>query len=250
MNTQYLQMLQNLGLTENESKVYLAGITLGPTTILELSRTSSVRRTTVYPTVESLKTKGLMKEITVGFKTKFQAENPENLELLFEKQKRTFTQQLPGLQSLFQKPSDQSAVQYYRGRESVQNMYRDMARDLKPGDFYYVISDLNLFFNVLDEEFLDKYKDTISKIGIDARILSNKGPKFEFFKTYEQNYDHKIKMLPKRYEVDTDVMITPFRVTILRMTDILEGFTFENPAIIQTQKTMFEMLWDFTEQYS
>ncbi|KXJ98680.1 MAG: Sugar-specific transcriptional regulator TrmB [Parcubacteria bacterium OLB19] len=66
-----LVILNKIGLTDNESRVYLASLQLGPAKVAQLSRISNVKRTTIYPIVESLHRKGLIFEKEVGLKKIF-----------------------------------------------------------------------------------------------------------------------------------------------------------------------------------
>jgi HTH-type transcriptional regulator, sugar sensing transcriptional regulator len=52
--------LSQAGLTENESKVYLALIDLGPSLAGSISRKTGIHRRTVYDTTEMLIKKGLV----------------------------------------------------------------------------------------------------------------------------------------------------------------------------------------------
>ncbi len=63
-----LKLLINLGLTETEARVYLAGITLGPATVSSIAQKANVKRTTVYPAIRTLKKKGLMSVDIHGMK--------------------------------------------------------------------------------------------------------------------------------------------------------------------------------------
>lgn len=79
-----LKTLEEFGLSAEEAKVYMAGLSLGPTTILKLAKTSEVQRTAVYRVVESLRQHGLMKIELKGLKKLYAAESPHNLKRVLE----------------------------------------------------------------------------------------------------------------------------------------------------------------------
>jgi sugar-specific transcriptional regulator TrmB len=68
--------LQGFGLTEYESRVYIALLENGPSTVNQLQYSSSVPRTKVYPIAIQLAKKGVVKAIE-GKPIRFQAEAPE-----------------------------------------------------------------------------------------------------------------------------------------------------------------------------
>ena len=47
-NFDLAKILIDLGLTENEAKVYVAALSLGPATILKIAQAAAIKRTTVY----------------------------------------------------------------------------------------------------------------------------------------------------------------------------------------------------------
>ena len=55
-----MQELKQAGLTDNESKVYLALIDLGPSLAGQIARKTGMHRRTVYDTIEMLIQKGLI----------------------------------------------------------------------------------------------------------------------------------------------------------------------------------------------
>src|SRR4030042_5027558 len=76
------QTLQNFGLNQNEQEVYLLLTKDGWITALELSRKSSLKRTTLYRILESLLQKGLV-ETQIGDKTtQYNAADPKQFESL------------------------------------------------------------------------------------------------------------------------------------------------------------------------
>ncbi|MCX6729918.1 MAG: BlaI/MecI/CopY family transcriptional regulator, partial [Candidatus Portnoybacteria bacterium] len=74
-----INVLQQFGLSNNEAKVYLAGLEIGQASIQDLAQKSQVKRTTIYTVLEGLKEKGLMSQIKRGSKAFLVSENPENL---------------------------------------------------------------------------------------------------------------------------------------------------------------------------
>ena len=56
-NDKLVKILENLGLSDNEARVYLASLSLGSTTIMKIAQTAEIKRTTVYSVIDSLKQK-------------------------------------------------------------------------------------------------------------------------------------------------------------------------------------------------
>src|ERR1035437_1752533 len=82
--------LQEIGLTDKESTVYLALLQVDSASVLDLAKKTKINRSTTYVVLESLKKKGLVSETSVGKKTHYQAESPERLKTYVERQKVVF----------------------------------------------------------------------------------------------------------------------------------------------------------------
>jgi len=87
---QLLETLEKIGLSENESRVYLASLSLGGSTILTIAKEARLPRTTVYTIIESLKKKGLIFTEEKGFKKLYVPQSPEQLEVMLELRKQDF----------------------------------------------------------------------------------------------------------------------------------------------------------------
>lgn len=79
MRDELAKELEQIGLSENEAKVYLAGLELGPSTAQMIAAKATVSRPTTYIMIESLIKRGLMSSFQKGKKRMFIAENPEVL---------------------------------------------------------------------------------------------------------------------------------------------------------------------------
>lgn len=83
-----LTLLRQLGFDEVQSQLYVEIATTGPLTVLELSRTSNIKRTTVHFHIEQLLSKGLVEEGVRRGRRVLTAVNIERLTQLVEEQKQ------------------------------------------------------------------------------------------------------------------------------------------------------------------
>lgn len=72
--------LQEIGLNEKESAIYLALLQVDSASVVSLADKTKIKRPTVYVVLEALAKKGLVSEVEIGNKTHFAAESPERLE--------------------------------------------------------------------------------------------------------------------------------------------------------------------------
>jgi len=241
-NDKLLKILSNLGLSENESKVYLAAISLGPATILQISRASQMKRTTVYSVIESLKQKGLIIVEIKGWKTKFVAENPTKLESIIEKRRQEFKKNLPEFVSLYNLGESGGAIKYYEGLEAVKTVYEDLLKEVKSHDDYLVIGNNAQLFP-LDKKFFLKFLKQRAKLNIDTRIILEDTKMAREHKKVQVNFNEKIKLFPKDTKINVNLVIVPHKVVIHQLVPPIMAIVIENKSIIQMQKELFEIIW-------
>ena len=242
-NTKFLSTLEQIGLSENEAKVYLAALSLGPTTILKIARAAGLQRTNTYNVVDVLKQKGLMSVTVPGLKKLYQAEHPDKLESILESRKVELLRDKPELLALYNLHGNEGALKYYEGLEAVKSIYDKILDPMKPSDYYLVISDMETFFNkdrVYFEAFLKKRIEKKMK----TRLLGTRSKESEHMKKYAQNMNHEFKMLPDQTKVSIDTMITPYAVTFFDLRDPVSAISIENKSIIQMQKELFDIIWN------
>ena len=83
----YQEILENLGLSTNEAKVYESLLFLGVTTANNIALYSKIQRRNVYDTIKKLKEIGLCSEYSEDGVKKFKAIHPQRLlDMLKEKE--------------------------------------------------------------------------------------------------------------------------------------------------------------------
>jgi sugar-specific transcriptional regulator TrmB len=130
--------LVELGLSPNESKVYLALIELGSATADKISAQAGIHRRTVYDNISKLLEKGLISYAIRSNKKFFEAANPEKLgEILQEKreiiegEEKILKGLLPELKDLQKSSKNIQEVNVYKGKEGVKTVLWDILRTAK-----------------------------------------------------------------------------------------------------------------------
>ncbi len=236
--------LKEIGLSPNEAKVYIAAIALGPSPVSALAKAADVKRTTVYPVIESLKQKGLMAVEVKGFKQLFRAESPEKLENVIELRKRQFEKNLPDLLSLYNQKETGGIIGYYEGREAIRNVYMDLLKDLRPHENYVVLSEGLAVFDALGKDWFFKFIQMRAKERPDVRVLYADNPWALEHKKLEQEHKIHIRMLPQGTKFFGNMTITSKRAFIHNFEDPIVGIVIENKVTIQVLRQMFDVMWD------
>ena len=237
------EILIDFGLSEHEALVYLSSVILGPSTANKIAKHSGVKRTTVYPVVESLKRKGIMNIEIKGLKSLFVAENPEKLEKIIEQKKNNLKNMIPELAALYSLKSGESLIKYYEGVEGVKTVYEDIYNSLKPNDEYLITSDLAKFLNI-DREYFTKFVEKRAKLNLRTRTILQNNDVGTFYKKNQQNYNFKVKVFETNIDLKANVAIIPTKIYITQFLEPYISIVIENKNIVDMHKQYFNIMWD------
>ncbi|MBI4363385.1 MAG: hypothetical protein HY545_00875 [Candidatus Doudnabacteria bacterium] len=241
-NIKLIELLQELGLSENESKVYFASLSLGPATVLKIAHIAEIKRTTVYSVVESLMQKGLINIEVKGFKKLYAAQDPEKLETMLEAKRGKLKNLLPEFSAIYNLKGGESFIRYYEGLEAVKSVYEDLIRDVKPHEDYLIVSDQEKWMSADKEYFLDFTKRR-AKLPIKIRLLLQDTPDAREFQKKGKLYNFTIKILPPETKLNTNLVVIPQRALIHQLTPPIIAIVIENKSVIQMFREMFEIMW-------
>lgn len=140
------EILRKLGLTEGESKVYLALIGLGQTTTGPIVKKAGVTTSKSYKILARLEEKGLASHIFKNKVMHFKAASPEKiLEIIeeqeqdLEKRKKEIEKLIPELISFQKKTQEKYEAEIYYGLEGLETLFNEQLRELNKGEENYVI---------------------------------------------------------------------------------------------------------------
>jgi sugar-specific transcriptional regulator TrmB len=120
--TPELSALEDLGLSMNESKVYLTLLELGDSGAGKIAQKSKIHRTNVYDALQKLVEKGLVFYFTKNDTKTYQAADPEHLSNLIQQKERRLNSIMPKLNLLKDlSESQRRSVTIAEGMVAVRN---------------------------------------------------------------------------------------------------------------------------------
>ena len=236
-------MLTDIGLSENEATVYIASISIGPSTILELSKETSLPRTTVYGIVEQLKKSGIMFKEVKGFKHRYTAERPDKLSKVFKNRYSEFEKNIPELEKIYGSKEGDTTIKTYEGINAIKGVYEDLLSDIKPGEEYLVLSDQEQWQKI-DKDYFTKFLERRAKLPIKIKMLLQDSPAARHSLKYQRNYNAEVRILPNRVRLTTNLIIIPKRVVVHQITSPIFAMTMENKNIINMHRESFNIMWE------
>lgn len=244
----YTSLLEELGLSPNEAKIYESLVERGESTISAIAVAAKIHRRNAYDAIERLIDKGLCFQIFSHKENRYNAVDPDKLmELVAEKQTR-LEQALPDLKKKFSSRLAAEEAYIYRGYEGQKNIFRDM---LRVGQGSYVIGAKGGWF------------DSKLKAGREAFFKEANRKKIKFV----QLFDHQIfeqlpnfaknfpgelqyRILPKRYATNSiihifgDYVITYTGLDIGKINDDVVFFVLHSHDLAESYRTWFWYMWE------
>lgn len=252
MNSTLESQLKSVGLADKEAKVYLAALELGPATAQQISQKAGVNRATTYVQIESLSEKGLMSSFEKGKKTFFNAESPEFLLKLVEKEKSRIVEKestLKGifveLKTLFEYAGERPVVRFFEGKEGLKTMQEDFlkTKDKKIEAIYHR--------DIIEKVFSETERQAYFKRRVEKKI------RVRALYTKEQGKISPTSTLAERnwipsdkFPISSDITIYGNRVAIVAFEGRAIGVIVESNAIANTLRSVFNLAWETAKQYN
>lgn len=242
-----LNQLKHIGLSDNEAKVYLAMLELGPSPVLEIAAKAGINRPTAYVQIESLKKMGLVSTQTKGKKQLFIAEDPSQLEILLDEEEKEIEHKkeelqkiLPELTETFNKAEDRPQVRFFEGKEGLTRMQGIFLTSKEKS--VVSISSADDIFRVFPAHNKSYVPQRVKK-KIHAKLVytSSQGKLFE---------DHDEDMLrdtvyisAKDFDYHADIVVAGDQIHISALKGKISGIIIEHRDLADSFRAIFEMLW-------
>ena len=232
------ELLQNLGLTKNESKIYKALVNQKTASVNELARATDVPRVNIYGILESLKAKGLAGTITKSNKMYFSPSDPKRLEELYhEKQKEMLTlkNEINSLSSIFNDSGIKHEVGVYKGVMGIKSILKD-SLDSKTEIINFGSSG---FFQKFHTTYYDIWENRRANNKIKLRVITSISVKG----TLRQSKLHYIRYLKYHFENKTSTFVYDNKVAMFMWVDEPIAILIENKDLADSNRNYFEALW-------
>lgn len=195
-------ILEEIGFTKTETKIYLALLKLGQTTTTQIIKESQINPSKVYEFLDKLVQKGLVSYVIKSNKKYFTASSPDSLKELIKEQKEELKEKeskvnelIPELKKVMKEGEEIINAEIYEGLRGIKTVYERMLTILKKGDTQYIIGIPKVANDQLEAYVLDWHKRRL-KIGIKCKFLFDSDAK-HYGKVREKMPLTEVKYLPR-----------------------------------------------------
>ncbi len=223
--------LKEAGLTENENKVYIALIDLGPSLAGKISRKTGIHRRTIYDVTETLIQKGIISYILENNRRVFTANDPQHLIEMIDEKKVILAPLIEQLSQKFKTTKKNEQTNFYRGKNGLkivlesQLNYSEILILGANREAYNSIPYYFKWFNERRKQKKIKLRVITPDKGIQPKILA------------------ETRYLPEKYSSPVVINIYGNSVAMILWGKNPFAIVVEQDEFAQSYKKYFELMW-------
>ncbi len=237
----YEPELKELGLTDNEIKVYLILLEHGVLNPTKLAEKTGLHRSYIYDTLERLLDRGIINTVLINNKKHYQPVDPKVLREIFELKLRHLDSILPTLSNLFQSTKEETRIELHRGKRVYRTVIKDLLANIKKNDMIYLLGVDENILETVEPIYLKQYFNVIKEKKVKEKIIIAKGGK----KLKDENLEYR-ELDPKYFD-ETSIVIYQSKVFIFIWGNPYYLIVIESPKVSNTYRKQFNLLWNIAK---
>lgn len=236
------EVLESLGLTKIEGKVYLDLIRHGKSNVGDIAKRTHLNRTNLYDILQSLKQKGFI-FTSENIKKIFIANPPEILLKKYEENRIKINEAVEELKKEVKPEDEKTKIKVFEGKQSFKEILKAIQKEKNPLYFYGASTESCKTFG---EEYIKSMHSERIKNKITMKIISFKYSK-ERIELVNKMPFTEIKNIPDKYFYEDNVTmfaVSGDKVFIGTQIEPIYLFMIENEQIAKNYIGLFNTLWN------
>ncbi len=226
--------LRELGLTEHETKVYLALLKNGSSLAGRISRSTGIHRRNVYDITERLIKKGVVGYILKNNRRYFEAVNPEKFVDILKEKESNLLDNLGYLRDIYLGGKEKQETNFYKGVEGLKTVFQDQLEGNK-GKEILILGASQSAFEILPFYFKWYDRDRV-KSKIKVRMLASD-------KLEKKIPLSDIRYLPQKYANPLAINIYKDKVAIILWKKSPIVIVIKEKEVADSYRKYFELMW-------
>ncbi len=234
-----ISILEEIGLSNTEVKVFLALLGLGESKAIEIIRKSKLQSSSMYNALNHLIEKGFVAYIKKHKIKYYKCSDPETILKYLELKKSEFLRILPELKEK-QKKVEKEGVEFYKSYKGIKTLFLELLKDGKKGDIYRSIAfEEKEEYIKASEKLFAAAKSLVKEKKIITKVITHE-------KTRKPK-DKKTKTIFNKRYVDfpllPNTLIFKDKTAIISWTDEPSGILIHSKDIAEKYSKFFDHLW-------
>jgi sugar-specific transcriptional regulator TrmB len=233
------QILEDIGLTNAEIKVYLALLELGTSTAGPIIEKSGLQSSVVHMTLNKLLDKGLISFVKEGQRKHYQAADPKHIVEFINEKRERFEQILPELLIKQQTAAERPEAVLFKGVRGIKELLLELLD--AGGKEHHVFGSSIKSLMMGTAWWLSYHKKRAAK-GIYAKLMFNESLRDWCSKNAYPKAEYKFTKAG--FEPLTETFIRNEVVAVVIWTDVPLGILIRNKAAADSYDGFFNMMWN------
>lgn len=233
------QILEDIGLTTAEIKVYLTLLELGSSTAGPIIEKSGLQSSVVHMTLIKLTAKGFVTSVQEGRRHHYQATDPAHISTFIDEKKNRFEQLLPELVLKQQQARQKPEVVLFHGIKGIKELLLELLN--AGGTEHHTFGSSKKSLMLGDAWWVDYHKQRAHK-KIKAKLLFNES--LQFWKAEAKYPLAHVRYTKQGFEPLTETIIRNDKIGIIIWTDKPIGTLICQTEAAASYEQFFGMLWN------
>lgn len=234
-------LLQLLGLTEVEIKIYTQLCKVDVVTLAGIARLVGIHRPKLYKLLPELVAKGFITERVVGKRIYYKAVEPRFLYEVLQKKTNSLVVEIDELQNIYEQHKQKPDIEFYLGKGGYKKLFDDIADVVPKGGQI-----LRYSARRIDDTSYDPsaaYKKRRAKGHFERLAITSEAKGLKKSK----RIDRFVRVVPKTYDLFDDHVSQTIYEDRVVFTDHEHETTFiiKSVKIAGVQKKLFKLLWKY-----
>jgi len=230
------KILEEIGLTKGEIKVYLALLELGPSTAGTILEKAQIQNSVFHFVVNRLIEKGLVSYVKKNKFKIYSAADPKNLKTYLRDKEKQIDKILPQLKEKQTYSKERQEVELFEGTKGIITLLNELIENPKKGDeFLFFAPELEKSEEI--QKFYEMYDIKRKDKGLIVKGITSKSlkPLFKERKFLKMKYTTK--------PVPANSGICNNKLAIISWDEKPTGVLIHSKHIVDKQKEFFNSLW-------
>lgn len=239
----YEEALKEVGLSANESKVFLALLELGISNVGSISKESKVHRTNVYDCLSKLESKNLVKMHDKEGTKYFEANDPNELVNIIKEKEKRLKSFIPLLMIDYKLAEKKANTHVFEGVKAIQDILDGFLNYNEPILVYGVPK---IAPQILGDWLLPHHKRRVEKKILMLHIYNEDSKeRINFLNKMEYT---EAKYLPKEFNSPVSTEICGDEIMFVFWKNPPIVIHIKNKEIASFYKSYFGMLWELAQK--
>ena len=240
MNQKELSVLEGIGFTSAQAKVYLTLLELGQSKVGRIIEKSCLQSSVVHNNINKLVDKGMINFVLSGKVKLYSVANPKVLSKYVEEQKKEIDSLIPDFEKRFNKKT-KTEVEVYRGKKGLKTAFTEEYNKFpRKGKLKFLALPNEEHYEKEVQEFFEKVNLQLFEKDCIIQGIGNKNLKSLWEKIYT-NKNYKFRYTKDNFPFDINIFENSILISLWGEEPIV--IRIKDDEFVKQTKRYFEEKW-------